>query len=172
MARRGGENRAFTSPHGRDLLYARLVLEAMCNDTTEAGKRFAKEREDLYLRWHRLIRTIIADQGGDSQSPSIESVDEVLDYLEWHRKSHVYPKPRPLTPDEQDCLKWRTEIALEATQEIFINLGRPSQPQDWDCTEAPSFEVAFLVSETPPSGRHSGWGTGDSGGVLAESLSE
>ena len=41
MARRGGENRAFTSPHGRDLLYARLVLEAMCNDTTEAGKRFA-----------------------------------------------------------------------------------------------------------------------------------
>jgi hypothetical protein len=60
MARQGGDNRAFTSPHGRDLLYARLVLEAMCNDTTEAGKRFAKEREDLYLRWHRLIRTIIA----------------------------------------------------------------------------------------------------------------
>ena len=137
MARQGGDNRAFTSPHGRDLLYARLVLEAMCNDTTEAGKRFAKEREDLYLRWHRLIRTIIADHGGDSPFPSIESVDEILDYLEWHRKSHVYPKPRPLTPDEQNCLKWRTEIALEATQEIFINLGRPSQPQDWDGTEGP-----------------------------------
>ena len=102
MARRGGDNRAFTSPHGRDLLYARLVLEAMCNDTTEAGKRFAKEREDLYLRWHRLIRTIIADHGGDSPLPSIESVDEVLDYLECHRKSHVYPKPRPLTPVEQN----------------------------------------------------------------------
>ena len=137
MARQGGDNRAFTSPHGRDLLYARLVLEAMCNDTTEAGKRFAKEREDLYLRWHRLIRTIIADHGGDSPLPSIESVDEVLDYLECHRKSHVYPKPRTLTPDEQNCLKWRTEIALEATQEIFINLGRPSQPQDWDGTENP-----------------------------------
>ena len=79
MARQAGDNRAFTSPYGRVLLYARLVLEAMCNDTTEAGKRFAKEREDLYLRWHRLIRTIIADHGGDSPFPSIESVDEVLD---------------------------------------------------------------------------------------------
>ena len=36
-------------------------------------------------------------------------------------------------------------------------------------TEAPSFEGASLVSETPPSGRHRGWGTGDGGGVLKES---
>ena len=33
--------------------------------------------------------------------------------------------------------------------------------------EAPSFEVAFLVSATPPSGRHRGQGTGDGGGVVA-----
>ena len=31
--------------------------------------------------------------------------------------------------------------------------------------EAPSNEGAFLVSETPPSGKHRGWGTGDGGGV-------
>jgi len=36
--------------------------------------------------------------------------------------------------------------------------------------EAPSFEGASLVSATPPSGRHRGWGTGDGGGVVAESL--
>ena len=35
--------------------------------------------------------------------------------------------------------------------------------------EAPSNEGAFLVSETPPSGRHRGRGTGDGGGVVAES---
>ena len=31
--------------------------------------------------------------------------------------------------------------------------------------EAPSYEGAFLVSETPPSGKHRGWGTGDGEGV-------
>jgi len=31
--------------------------------------------------------------------------------------------------------------------------------------EARSFEGAFLVSATPPSGRNRGWGTGDGGGV-------
>jgi len=30
--------------------------------------------------------------------------------------------------------------------------------------EAPSFKGAFLVSATPPSGSHRGWGTGDGGG--------
>ena len=33
--------------------------------------------------------------------------------------------------------------------------------------EAPSFEGASLVSETPPSGRHRGRGTGDGGGVVS-----
>ena len=32
--------------------------------------------------------------------------------------------------------------------------------------EAPSNEGAFLVSETPSSGRHRGPGTGDGGGVV------
>ena len=32
--------------------------------------------------------------------------------------------------------------------------------------EAPSNEGAFLVSATPPSGRHRGWGIGDGVGVL------
>ena len=36
--------------------------------------------------------------------------------------------------------------------------------------EAPSTEGALLVSATPPSGRHRGWGAGDGGGVCAESL--
>ena len=36
--------------------------------------------------------------------------------------------------------------------------------------EAPSNEGAFLVPTTPPSGSHRGWGTGDCGGELAESL--
>ena len=27
-----------------------------------------------------------------------------------------------------------------------------------------------MLKTTPPSGRHRGWGTGDGGGVLAESL--
>jgi hypothetical protein len=34
--------------------------------------------------------------------------------------------------------------------------------------EATSNEVAFLVSETLPSGRHPGVGTGDGGGMLIE----
>ena len=36
--------------------------------------------------------------------------------------------------------------------------------------EAPSFEGAFLVSEAPPIGKAPGVGTGDGGGVVAESL--
>jgi len=42
----------------------------------------------------------------------------------------------------------------------------------WLCAtrKAPSNEGAFLVSETPPLGSHRGRGTGDGGGVLAESL--
>ena len=36
--------------------------------------------------------------------------------------------------------------------------------------KASSNKGAFLVSETPPSGSHRGWGTGDGGDVLAESL--
>ena len=35
--------------------------------------------------------------------------------------------------------------------------------------EATLFEVAFLVSTTPPSGTHRERGTGDGGGVVAES---
>ena len=34
--------------------------------------------------------------------------------------------------------------------------------------KAPSFEGAFLVPATPPSGRHRGWGTGNGGGVVSE----
>ena len=37
-------------------------------------------------------------------------------------------------------------------------------------TEAPSIAGAFLVSATPPIGKPRGWGTGDGGGVVAESL--
>ena len=36
--------------------------------------------------------------------------------------------------------------------------------------EAPSFKGDFLVLAPPPSGRHRGWGTGDGGDVVAESL--
>ena len=33
--------------------------------------------------------------------------------------------------------------------------------------KAPSFEGAFLVSETPHIGKPPGWGTGDGGGVVS-----
>ena len=33
-----------------------------------------------------------------------------------------------------------------------------------------SFETAFLVSATPPSGRHGGVGTGDGGGMCSQNM--
>ena len=54
----GGDQRPLIPPEGRDLCYASLVFEALWQDTSPAGRQFAKESEELYLYWRRLVKGI------------------------------------------------------------------------------------------------------------------
>jgi hypothetical protein len=62
---RGGDRRRILRPEGRDLSYASLLMQAMCEDTSEAGIRFNHERERLYQRWERLVRALVHLDGGE-----------------------------------------------------------------------------------------------------------
>ena len=46
-------------PEGRDLCYGSLVFEALWQDTSPVGRQFAKESEELYLYWRRLVKGIM-----------------------------------------------------------------------------------------------------------------
>ena len=136
MAGRGGDQRELSSPDGRDLLYARLLFDALWCDDSAEGKEFSKDYESLYSRWNRLAVVIVGQN--ESITPVLKDTDRDLDNLEWHYRGHEYPKPRPLTPEEHACLEWRQAIARDACAEIYANLGRPLQrPQDWNGSQEP-----------------------------------
>ena len=61
---RGGDRRPIDRSHGRDLSYAYLLLNAMCEDVSEAGRRFNREREAIFVRWERLLR-VLSNHNGD-----------------------------------------------------------------------------------------------------------
>ena len=42
---RGGDRRPIDRSHGRDLSYAYLLLNAMCEDASEAGRRFNRDEK-------------------------------------------------------------------------------------------------------------------------------
>ena len=122
MAGRGGDQRPLSPPYGRDLFYASLLFERIWNRRSEAGRRFAREHERLYKHWRRLVKAMITYRGGTSLMAGTE---HELDILELSRRSEWYPKPRPLTSEEQACWEWRTSIAQDASLDIYVNLGRP-----------------------------------------------
>ena len=138
MAGRGGDHRPLSPPYGRDLFYASLLFEHMWNRRSKVGLRFAREHQCLYKRWRRLAKGIIAYRGGIAPMALVEDTEHDIEIMETYFKNRYYPKPRPLTADEQSCLEWRTAIASEASLEIFVNLGRPSdRPQYWDGNQEP-----------------------------------
>jgi len=61
---RGGDRRPIDRSHGRDLSYAYLLLNAMCENASEAGRRFNREREAIFVRWERLLR-VLSNHNGD-----------------------------------------------------------------------------------------------------------
>ena len=146
----GGDQRSLTPQEGRDLYYARLLFEALWRDASPAGRRFTIESEELYLYWRRLVKGIIAYNGGTSPLGAIKDTQRDLELQACNHRSQAYPKPRALTAEENACLQWKTGIANYACQEIYLNLGCPSdQPFDWDGTQEPwktwSEALSFLT---------------------------
>ena len=138
MVGRGGDHRPLSPLYGKDLFYASLLFEHMWNRRSKVGLRFAREHQCLYKRWRRLAKGIIAYRGGIAPMALVEDTEHDIEIMETYFKNRYYPKPRPLTADEQSCLGWRTAIASEASLEIFVNLGRPSdRPQYWDGNQEP-----------------------------------
>lgn len=134
----GGDQRPLTPPEGRDLYYARLLFEALWRDASPAGRRFTIESEELYLYWRRLVKGIIAFNGGISPLGAIKDTQRDLELQACNHRSQAYPKPRALTAEENACLQWRTALANDTCREIYLNLGCPSdQPFDWDGTQEP-----------------------------------
>ena len=134
----GGDQRPLIPPEGRDLCYGSLVFEALWQDTSPAGRQFAKESEELYLYWRRLVKGIIASNGGTSPLGTIQDTQRDLELLAYNHRNQGYPRPRTLTDEENACLEGRTDIANGACQEIYLNLGCPSdQPFDWDGSQEP-----------------------------------
>ena len=134
----GGDQRPLIPPEGRDLYYACLLFEALWRDTSPAGRRFAIESNELYMYWRRLVKGIIAYNGGTSPLGAIKDTPRDLELLAYNHRSRDYPKPRALTDEENAHLEWRTVIANDARLEIYLNLGCPSdQPFDWDGTQEP-----------------------------------
>ena len=52
----GGDRRPMDRSHDRGLFYASMILHAMCEDASAAGRRFNREREAIFVRWERLLR--------------------------------------------------------------------------------------------------------------------
>jgi len=115
-----------------------MLFEALWSDVSPEAQRFALDYDTLRHRWHRLIKAIFAYRNGFFPLAALEDTEHDLEILETDFKSRYYPKPRPLTVEEQSCLEWRTAIANCASQEIYENLGRPlNLPPNWDGTEEP-----------------------------------
>jgi hypothetical protein len=62
---RGGDRRPIRLAHG-DVALGMTLIAAMLRDRTSAGRRFAKEHEQLFQRWRRLVHARRDAGGGRS----------------------------------------------------------------------------------------------------------
>jgi len=77
---RGGDKRRIIRPEGRELSQASLLMQALCEDTSEAGIKFNQEREQLFRRW----RCLVAKLQNHSVSSRGPGPPAALDrYVEW-----------------------------------------------------------------------------------------
>ena len=120
---RGGDRRPIDRSHGRDLSYAYLLLNAMCEDASEAGRRFNREREAIFVRWERLLRVLSNYPVAGYPAPPRE-LDRICDYLRAASDARptYYPKPRALTPEEETIVQRRREAADKTLQEQYVEL--------------------------------------------------
>ena len=120
---RGGDRRPIDRSHGRDLSYAYLLLNAMCEDASAAGRRFNREREVIFVRWERLLRVLSNYPVAGYPAPPRE-LDRICDYLRAASDARptYYPKPRALTPEEETIRQRRTEAADRTLQEQYVEL--------------------------------------------------
>ena len=120
---RGGDRRPIDRSHGRDLSYAYLLLNAMCEDASEAGRRFNREREAIFVRWERLLRVLSNYPVAGYPAPPRE-LDRICDYLRAasNARPTYYPKPRVLTPEEETIVQRRREAADRTLQEQYVEL--------------------------------------------------
>ena len=105
---RGGDRRPIDCPHGRDLFYASMILNAMCEDASAAGRRFNREREAIFVRWERLLRVLSNYPVAGYPAPP-RALDRSCDYLSVvsDARPTYYPKPRALTPEEETIVQRR-----------------------------------------------------------------
>src|SRR5918996_2200008 len=152
---RDGDRRPIRPTQGRDLDYASLLCAAMCEGSSEESKRFNLDRENLFLRWERLLRVLICYQvPGWAGPPS--TLDRIESYLETAVVSHLlrpvwYPKPRPVTAEEDRHLHLREAVASEALVEIYQDLrpyeGSSSEQANQEWEDVTSF-LLHWVDET------------------------
>jgi hypothetical protein len=120
---RGGDRRPIDRSHGRDLSYAYLLLNAMCEDASEAGRRFNREREAIFVRWERLLRVLSNYPVAGYPAPPRE-LGRICDYLRAASDARptYSPKPRALTPEEETIVQRRREAPDKTLQEQYVEL--------------------------------------------------
>lgn len=143
---KGGDHRPIIRPEGRDLHYASLLMQALCDDASEAGIPFNQEREALFLRWQRLIRTLsnYALPGWGEPPPTLEHFDKYFDLLESPRDV-FYPRPRPLTSEELSQYQFRQQAASEAYDDLYIELHPYKEGTDQASNRIYEEAVSFIL---------------------------
>ena len=97
---RGGDKRRIIRSEGRDLSYASLIMQAMCEDTSEVGGKFNEERQALFLRWERLVRALVHHKvPGWANPPS--SLDKIKGYIELAAVARLVSYPRSSSSTDQ-----------------------------------------------------------------------
>jgi hypothetical protein len=136
MAGRAGDQRPMSPPYGNDLSYASRLFKVLWSHDSPEARRFVQEYELLRHRWHRLVKGIFAYRNEFFPLGALEDTERDLEILETDHRTQHYPNPRTLNREEQACLEWRTSIAAEASQEIYVNLDRPlERPHDLNSTQ-------------------------------------
>ena len=136
---RGGDHTPLVMSLGKDLSHASLLLRAMENDRSPAGLRFNGDLEALYRRWERLIR-VLASYNGHALHHS--GPPPTLDgYAQWMRlvlapSPRQYPRPRPLTIEEQEEFDRRQGIFEESNLDLYRKLqpytGNEENDRMWE----------------------------------------
>ena len=134
---KGGDRRPIHKSKGRELIYASHLMQALTEDTSESGLAFNQDRLRLFRRWERLVRVLMRNPPrGSGRLPS--ELDAIGDYLQVATlgRSVVYPKPRPLTPEEETRLICRQNAASEAFDDLYPELmphesGQDEETQVW-----------------------------------------
>ena len=157
---RGGDRRRIIRSKGRYLDFASLLVRAMCEDTSEAGIRFNREREALFRRRERLLRVLTRyPVSGWGEPPS--ALDRMEEYLLMVQQGRVvyYPKPRPLTQEEQAHDRCRWDVADASLIDIhgelraYLEAGDERATQIWEDACNYLYRWAGEVSRAANPGR-------------------